>query len=161
MAINVEEFYKKYGPMVLRRCRSLLRDEHRALDAMQETFIKLLRYKDKLDDSGPSSLLYRMATNICLNMIKSDSRKPETESDEILEYIASNENIEKKTWAKDLIEKIFHTEKASTREIAVMLYVDKMTLEQTAREVGLSVSGIRKRMRLLKERVQEIREAII
>ena len=34
--INIEEYYTRYGPMVLRRCRQLLRDEDRALDAMQD-----------------------------------------------------------------------------------------------------------------------------
>ncbi len=35
-----------------------------------------------------------------------------------------------------------------------MHYVDGMTLEEVARESGLSVSGVRKRLRTLKERVR-------
>ena len=45
MAIDVEAVYRKYGPMVMRRCRQLLKDEHKALDAMQDTFVKLLQYQ--------------------------------------------------------------------------------------------------------------------
>ena len=61
MAINVEEYYKKYGPMVLRRCRTLLSNEDKALDAMQDVFIKLIKKDSDLMDNSPSSLLYRIA----------------------------------------------------------------------------------------------------
>ncbi len=57
MALDVESLYKKYGPMVLRRCRSLLLDEEQALDAMQETFVKLIRYRERLTEKAPSSML--------------------------------------------------------------------------------------------------------
>ena len=63
--------YTAYGPMVLRRCRALLRDDEDALEASQEIFVKLLEKFDRLDlESSPSSLLYRMATNHCLNRLR-------------------------------------------------------------------------------------------
>jgi RNA polymerase sigma-70 factor (ECF subfamily) len=37
--------------------------------------------------------------------------------------------------------------------IATLLYVDRLTLEEVATEVGMSVSGVRKRLRTLKERL--------
>ena len=49
--------------------------------------------------------------------------------------------------------RIFGRESASTLEIAVMHYVDRMTLDEVAREVGLSVSGVRKRLRALRARL--------
>ena len=56
------------------------------------------------------------------------------------------------------IERIFRREKPSTRVMAVLHYVDGMTLEEVAREVGLSVSGVRKRLRTLKARVKSLEE---
>ncbi len=41
MAIDVEMFYTQYGPMVLRRCRYILKDEELPLDAMQDVFIQV------------------------------------------------------------------------------------------------------------------------
>ena len=61
MAIDVEASYRSHGPMVLRRCRTLLRDEEDAVDAMQDTFLQLVRHQERLTDEGPSRLLYRMA----------------------------------------------------------------------------------------------------
>jgi RNA polymerase sigma-70 factor (ECF subfamily) len=76
--------------MVLRRCRQLLKDEDKALDAMQETFVRLL------------------------------------------------------------LDQLFGGERESTRAMATLHYVDGLTLEETAAQVGLSVSGVRKRLRGLR-----------
>jgi RNA polymerase sigma-70 factor (ECF subfamily) len=160
MILNIEEWYKKYGPMVLRRCRFLLKNEEKALDAMQDVFVNLITNSDKINDAYPSSLLYRIATNVCLNIIRSEQRHPETIDDEIFKYIADYNDPADTISANDLLDSIFRDEKSSTREIATMLYLDKMTLEQTAFQTGLSVSGVRKRMRLLKEKVSFLKEEI-
>lgn len=160
MSINIEELYKKYGPMVLRRCRFLLKNEEQAFDAMQDVFVNLISNSDKIENTYPSSLLYRIATNICLNIIRSEKRHPETIDDEVFNYIAGYDDLAETIAASDLLESIFQDEKPSTREIAVMLYVDRMTLEQTALHSGLSVSGVRKRMRVLKEKVSFLKEEI-
>jgi RNA polymerase sigma-70 factor (ECF subfamily) len=76
--IDIEEYYKKYCPMVLRRCRWLLKDEDKALDAMQDVFVLLLRNRDRLKGNYPSSLLYRIATNVCLNIIRYTGKMPFT-----------------------------------------------------------------------------------
>lgn len=160
MSINIEELYKKYGPMVLRRCRFLLRNEEKALDAMQDVFVNLITSSEKIKDTYPSSLLYRIATNVCLNIIRSEKRHPETIDDQIFNYIADYNDPSDSISANDLIDSIFRNEHPSTKEIAIMLYVDKMTLEQTAYQSGLSVSGVRKRMRVLKEKVSFLKEEI-
>ena len=154
MAINVDEYYRKYGPMVLRRCRRMLKNEDLAVDAMQDTFVQLLRYKDRLEGDAPSSLLFRMATNVCLNKIRSMNRKPEDRDEQLLAQIASFDDSEGRSIARSLLDKIFAAEKESTKTIAVMHYVDGMTLQEVADQSGLSVSGVRKRLRTLSERVQ-------
>lgn len=157
MEIDVEALYKKYGPMVLRRCRQILKDEHKAMDAMQDTFVRLLRYKRRLTAKAPSSLLYTIATNICLNIIRKESKRAHTVEDEILYQIASGDEHETRIINRFTIERIFEPEKTSTKTMAVLHYVDGMTLEEVAKEVGLSVSGVRKRLRNLKERVQKLK----
>lgn len=156
MGINVEEFYKKYGPMVLRRCRSLLKNEEQALDAMQDVFVNILKHQDRLNDSAPSSLLYTAATRICLNIIRKEKRT--VLSDEILEQAASSDNPEQKALTRHFLDRLFAREKESTRTIAVLYYRDRLTLEETARMMDMSVSGIRKRLRLLRERSLELKE---
>jgi len=149
---DVEALYRKYGPMVLRRCRSLLRDEEKASDAMQDSFVRLLRAKDSLTDEAPSSLLYCIATNVCLNVIRAERGGRGAGDQELLESIAGCDDVEAMGQARILAEGIFAREEISTRTMAVLHYVDGLTLEETAGRVGLSVSGLRKRLRGLRER---------
>ena len=156
MQIDIDAYYRKYGPMVYRRCKYLLRDEEAAMDAMQDTFVKLLRYRGRLTHQAPSSLLYTMATNVCLNKIRSKRRRPEHADADLLARIAAAENVEPRIAARSALGRLFEREKASTGTIAVLHLLDGMTLEEVAREVGMSVSGVRKRLRPLKGRLAEL-----
>jgi RNA polymerase sigma-70 factor (ECF subfamily) len=140
--------------MVLRRCRRLLRDENKAVDAMHDVFVELLRREKTLDERAPAGLLLTTATHICLNRIRSERRRPEDADDELLSRIASlDNNVESLSLARRTLDRIFGNEPGSTRLIATLLYVDRLTLEEAAAEVGMSVSGVRKRLRTLKERL--------
>jgi RNA polymerase sigma-70 factor (ECF subfamily) len=136
--------------MVLRRCRSLLRDEQQAVDAMHDVFVQLLVHRERLVDKGACSLLWRIATNVCLNKIRSRRRRPEDPQSELLAAIAAHDDAESRGVARVVDEKLFAREPVSTGTMAVMHLVDGMTLEEVAESVGLSVSGVRKRLRTLR-----------
>jgi RNA polymerase sigma-70 factor (ECF subfamily) len=159
MAVDIESFYRSHGPMVLRRCRRLLRDEAKAVDAMHDVFVEILRRKDSLDASSPAGLLLTTATHVCLNRLRSERRKPEDRDDEMLFQIAAMENTasaENRTLASRVLDRLFSGQPESTRLIAVLHYVDRLTLEEVASEVGMSVSGVRKRLRTMKERLPAV-----
>lgn len=156
MSVDVELLYRRYGPMVLRRCRALLKTEEEAVEAMQDTFVQVLRRRDRLDVTAPSSLLYTIATNTCLNRIRSRKRHPEDMDGELLERIAVAPDTEDRAWARVTLDRIFGQEQPSTRVIATLFLVDGMTWEEVAAEVGMSVSGVRKRVRTLRAHVAEL-----
>ena len=165
MALDVESHYLRYGPMVLRRCRTLLRDPAKAEDAMQDVFVSLIRNEDRLRDEAPGALLLRVATNVCLNRLRGDKRHPEDahEDDDLALRIAQADDgsggTESRTLARSVLGKLFGADDplaASTRSLAFMHLVDGMTLEEVARESRLSVSGVRKRLRGLKGRLAEL-----
>lgn len=162
MKIDVEQFYTKYGPMVLRRCRILLKNEEQALDAMQEVFVKVLQKSDVLDDRAPSSLLYTIATNVCLNELRRNRGRFVNDGNEMLETIAGYESgfkdHEDVVLTGHFLDQLFENEKETTRTMAVLHYVDGYTLEQTAEMMEMSVSGVRKRLRGLRERGLAFRE---
>ncbi len=159
LAIDVEACYRRYGPMVLRRCRFLLRDEERAVDAMHDVFVQLLDHQDELTQTAPSSLMHRMATNVCLNRLRSERRRPSDSDEALLLRIASLEDLESRTGAAAVLDRLFGREQVSTRTIAVLHLVDGMTYEEVAKEVGLSVSGVRKRLRTLRAHLQQLEAA--
>ena len=140
--------------MVLRRCRGLLGDDPQAVDAMQDVFVQLLTHRDRLTDHGASSLLYTIATNLCLNRLRSRRRRPEDpQSDSLIMQIAAADDPEARGLARGLLDRFFASEPASTGTIAVLHLLDGMTLEEVAETVGMSVSGVRKRLRTLRASV--------
>ncbi len=158
MAVDPDLLYRRFAPMVLRRCRRLLGDEEQAVEAMQDTFVEVIRKQAFLTEDAPSSLLYTIATNVCLNRLRTRRRHPVDHNDEILSSIAGTDDPAERATSLQLIDRIFASEKEQTRTIAVLHYVDGFTLEETAAAVGMSVSGIRKRLHRLRERGIAIRD---
>jgi len=149
--IDVEALYRRYGPMVLRRCRQLLKNEDLAADAMQETFVRVLRNRNSLHASYPSSLLYRIATNVCLNMMRASRRRPTVSVDPLLDGLPGQEQMEDRILDSFVLEEVFSRAKESTRRAAEMHYLEGCTLAETAAQVDLSISGVRKRLRSLRD----------
>jgi RNA polymerase sigma-70 factor (ECF subfamily) len=148
--LDIEALSARYAPMVLRRCRRLLSDEDEAMDMCQEAFVRLIERRDRLDARFPSSLLFTIATNLCLNRIRDRRRQAAPTADSILETIASLDEPAEASHARLLLDKLFRRQPASSRTIAVLHYLDGLTLEQVAEAVGMSVSGVRKRLRALR-----------
>ncbi|HET6613833.1 MAG TPA: sigma-70 family RNA polymerase sigma factor [Kofleriaceae bacterium] len=158
LPIPIESTYRRYGPMVLRRCRFMLKDEENARDAMHDVFVSLLVNEDRLDDRALSSLLFRMATHVCLNRIRSATRRKESPGDTILERIACAGDSDEHLGARSLLRRLFRHQQPSSQVIAMLYHVDGMTHAEVADEVGMSVSGVRKRLRNLRTELAELAE---
>ncbi len=150
MAVDIEAMYRGYAPMVLRRCTKLLRDPEKAVDAMQDVFVNLLRAEHRLEETRPASLLLRIATNVCLNQLRRERYRAEDGDQEKLLAIASAEEPGARSLARFLLGDLLGPELESTRVMAVMHLVDGLTLEEVGREVGLSAAGVRKRLHKLR-----------
>jgi RNA polymerase sigma-70 factor (ECF subfamily) len=148
--IDLEVYYVRYGPMVLRRCRKMLRDEQSAFDAMQEVFVKLLVHKDRLDGRYPSSLLYTIATNHCLNRLRDERRRGETVRLPLDGEIAGRPLEDPEAKLRGLLDPILKEEREDTRRMAYLYFIDGLSLEKIALEMDMSVAGIHKRLRKLR-----------
>jgi RNA polymerase sigma-70 factor (ECF subfamily) len=110
-----------------------------------------------LNADAPASLLLQIATNVCLNRLRTRARHPEEASaDDLLARIAGAGEIDGRAMARSVLARLFDRSEASTQTIAVMHLLDGLTLEEVAREVGMSVSGVRKRLRKLRAQVREL-----
>ena len=147
MAINVELYYEKYAPMVFRRCRQLLKNEEETLDAVQDVFVKLIRNQQRLRGDYPSSLLYTMATNTCLNRLRWRKHHSESSNDDVSDMLLlSTDTGYDEVDAKLIIDSILSTESEKTRVICYLYFGDNMTLAEIGAMIGLSVSGVRKHL---------------
>ncbi len=156
--IDVESLFRRYGPLVVRRCRQLLKDEDEALEVSQEVFVQLLRRRENLNVHSPSNLLYRMATNLSLNRIRDRKRKPVTNDEELLCQLASMDEPAGRLEARSVLAHLFGRHRDSSRVIAVLHFIDGLTLEEVAEKVGMSVSGVRKRLGALRQTLAGMEE---
>ncbi|GHT72940.1 hypothetical protein FACS1894124_0470 [Spirochaetia bacterium] len=124
----------------------MLGNEDDALDAVQDVFVSLVKAAGKLHGRYPSSLLYTMATNICLNRIRWKKRHTEVPHDDQGASLFSIDRFPDRLEAEQIMETILRTESESTRTICFMYHADGMTLREIGDAVGMSVSGVRKRL---------------
>ena len=152
--IDVEDYYRRFGPMVWRRCRQLLGNEEAALDALQEVFVRLMMFKDRLKGTSPSSLLFRMATNHCLNKLRDQRRQGIRQPLEQAEGRACGPEAEKDVDRRRALEAILESEEERTRQAAVLYYIDGLNLKEVSAELEMSVAGVHRRLQRLRKRIK-------
>jgi RNA polymerase sigma-70 factor (ECF subfamily) len=153
MAIDIAAWCEKYAPMIIRRCRALLRNDDDAMDAVQDVFMNLIRAKRRLKGSFPSSLLYVTATNVCLNRLRSRRREGEF-TPGMEDFFSANERGYEQADAELLVKAILEDESEKARTICFMYYADGMTLSEIGEAIGLSISGVRKRLIAFRKRAR-------
>ena len=153
MALDVEALYRRYGDLVLGRCRSLLRNEADAAEACQEVFLRLHRYQDRFrGDASPSTYLYRMTTNHCLNVLRTRRRRPE---DPVEDLVVVSDGLLDTVELRDLLTRILTDEDERTRECVIYHFLDGMTHDEVGELLGISGAAVRKRLGLFRKRVAD------
>src|SRR5438105_4321088 len=67
---EVAEAYRRFGHLVLARCRRILRDDAGAEDALQEVLVRLWRYGDGFRAADSKvAWLYRVAERVCFDQL--------------------------------------------------------------------------------------------
>ena len=157
--MDAQELFEKYWPMVLRRCRELLGDTENAVDTAQEVFVVVLDKQETFHAEHLAGLLWRIATNRCLKVLRSyANRYGARDAESLLERIAYSGDMGAKVESRGILRKLFERHPESSRTIAVLHLMDGMTLEETAAVMKMSVSGVRKRLRALRKTLAELEE---
>jgi RNA polymerase sigma-70 factor (ECF subfamily) len=153
---DFETLYEKYFPMVLRRCRDMLKNEDDAFDTAQNVFERALEARSRMAGriEYPSSFLYTIATRLCLNRIRKEKRRADRTAPEGFneDSFPCRDPGFDETEAQVMVEGILKSESEDTRALLYMYYADGMTLEETGKVIGLSTSGVRKRIMTFKKR---------
>ena len=132
----------------------MLGDEQHAREAMQDVFVQILRRRETVEDKGLGGLLYRTATNVCLNRLRSRERKPRFSAGELIAQLPSTARDDDRVEAREMLRTALEEHPESSATIVMLHLHDGLTLEQTARMVGMSVSGVRHRLRVLRSTLE-------
>lgn len=156
---QVAELYASLGPAVYRRCLKLLRDRDEARDATQDVFMKLVRDMDRLQDRETvMPWIYRVATNHCLNVIRSRRRAGENVSveEDVLDLAPADPSGATTYPDRALARAVLAQFDEDTQAVAVGVLVDGMEHEELARVLGVSRKTIQRRLDRFLTRAREL-----
>ncbi len=154
MSLDVEKLYRRYGDMVLGRCRSLLGNDAEAQEAMQEVFLKVHRYQHSFrGEASPTTYLFKVTTTTCLNRMRTRRRKPEELYDEP-PPIQCEDTMLSSSDTRDLLRQVMDLADEGTQQAILYHYVDGMTHREVGEVLGISAAAVRKRISTFRNRLK-------
>lgn len=144
-AIELVEVYARYGPLVLRRARAILRDPDEAKDAMQEVFVRVVERRSELgSEASALHWMYRVTTNLCLNRLRQRRLHPVLDDPEAI--LALVDGRAGASADRSAVIALLDGTDDVTRQIAIYCYLDEMSLEEVAGLVGYSRKTVAKKL---------------
>lgn len=144
--MDVEGLYRRYGDMVLGRCRTLLGNDADAQEACQEVFLRLHRYREAFrGEASPSTYLFKVTTSTCLNKRRTRKRRREDDCNEPLVVPVVDSSLATHH-VRDLVERVLAEADERTRLVVIYHYLDGMTYEEVGELLDLSAAAVRKRV---------------
>lgn len=143
----LDELVAFYYPAILRYCLWHMPDRESALDATQETFLKLVRFLGQYEHKGAfRAFLYRIAANTCIDM-KRKRAVTEPLSEVISEAVCVPEcgyqTVEDR---QQLATALTHLDN-DMRELILLRYGQELTMREIADITGLPLRTVQTRLR--------------
>lgn len=139
---SLDELVGLYYPEIFRYCIWHTRDRFTAEDAVQETFLKAVRYLDRAEYFGNfRAFLYRIATNTCIDLWR--KRNPE-ELDEELPFCEAGFSQAESDEDLEILLKGLDGE---LREIVLLRFAQELTLREIAECTGTPLRTVQSRLR--------------
>jgi RNA polymerase sigma factor (sigma-70 family) len=149
-----EALVRRYAPLVWGVCRRVLQDEHEAEDVFQGTFLVLVRKAASLDRSGPlGNWLYTVAYHLALKAraLGARRRTQESEAVEMLEAPTDSDASE----LNAVLDHELNRLPGKYRDPLVLCYLQGLTNEEAARELGWPSGSMSRHLLRGKELLRE------
>jgi RNA polymerase sigma-70 factor (ECF subfamily) len=152
-ADEVSDVYRRYGALLGRRCRLLLRDDALAEDAVHELLATLLHRGEGLRESAsPYKWLCRAAERASLDLLRRRKRVRDALPIDDVDVLgpAPGADVEARRAVLESLERLVPEEQS----LAIMLFVDGMTQSEAADELGVSRVTVNKRAQQIRDRLR-------
>ena len=146
-------------------CLRMLRSRDDAMDALQETMLRAYKGIERFrDDAKLSTWLYRIADNVCLDMLRARKRRPSTSLDVLSEAgfdvpVDRAEQPEARALRAEQIRTLYRAlDKLGPkhRSILVLRELQELEYEQISGVVGISVGTVKSRLFRARRELQKI-----
>jgi RNA polymerase sigma factor (sigma-70 family) len=148
-AFNV--LVERHGPMVLAVCGRVLRDPHDAQDAFQATFLVLVRKAGAIHKrESIADWLHGVARRVSARARADLARRRSVERRAVTRTLITYQPSRPEVDARDEVEHLPH----DLRAPVVLCYLQGLTHEQTARQLGWPVGTVRSRLARARSRLR-------
>ena len=143
--------YDRHQRMVYRTALAIAGDAEAAADLLQDVFLRLHRFVDKVDPSRPlEPWLYRMTTNLTYDWVKQRNRWPKPLED-LADWIAGSsknspyETVERKDeWEQ--VRKAIAALPLIQRVVIVLYYLNDLSVQEISDILTLPVGTVKSRL---------------
>jgi RNA polymerase sigma-70 factor (ECF subfamily) len=170
-----EEIVRRHSPRVFQIASRFFRQRELVEEAAQEAFLKAYTQLSTYEGRGSfEGWLTRLTTNLCLNLLRSNRRRPEaivadlTEDEgEWLDHQLSDlsavrhQSSERGRVAADLAEKVLSEMSADDRLVLMSLDGDDLSVKEVAAMTGWSEAKVKTRASRARRRMREAVEALL
>jgi RNA polymerase sigma-70 factor (ECF subfamily) len=152
---ELADLYRRFGFLLQRRCRTLLRDEAAAADALQDAFVKFIRAGDALREAeNPVAWMYRVVDRCCFDQLRRAKRRRAEPIEDHEDAAGSHPGVDHEARNAALL--ILHELTEPEYEVAVLAYVDGVNQTEIAARLGLSRPTIWKRLTAVREHAARV-----
>jgi RNA polymerase sigma-70 factor, ECF subfamily len=157
---SFEDCYRKVFPLVLAKCRRMLRGDADAVDVAQEVFVRLWRHRELIDDHvALTAWLYKTSTRLVI-----DRARQRSLSQESLRHLAlgledaGGMDTEARVSSRRQLRSVLDACPPGELEAAILSRLDRLTHPEIAELVGASERTVRRLLGRFDERVSALRQ---
>jgi len=169
----LEMLFERYGEMIRRHLARMAGDSAVAQDLLQETFLRVWTRAAQWDGRGSfKAWLYRIATNLALNHLRSMRRRKEQPLEIAGEWDSDADDYVSPAWAidaaapepEDVLEMAERHERyrrlvdrlpEEKREVLHLVHEVEMSLQDAADELGIPEGTVKSRLYYAKQRLAQ------
>jgi len=149
---DLVRMYTELGYVLHRRCLAYLGEPSAAQDAVQEVFVRAMAGASAFrGDSSSRTWLCRIADHLCIDLVRRRRRNPVSPLDgrapgsmgAVVQALPSGQE------ATVAVRQLFDGLGADAKRLAVLYYLDELTQEEIASELGVSRRTVGKRLKAL------------
>jgi RNA polymerase sigma-70 factor (ECF subfamily) len=156
MTPEFDDAYRRYFPLLVRKCARMLGDTHEAEDIAQEAFLRLHGAPVLLADPRTvTAWLYRTSTHLALDRLRARGRRPALL--EALEHAASTTSPEGELSLRGLWSELLRKVPQAELEAALLRHADGLSQQEIAEVLGIHERTVRRLLSQFEARAQRLR----
>ena len=153
---QIDRLHDQFAGVLYDKCFRFLGDRLEAEDAVQDTFVRAyLALKRFRKDSPPQPWLFRIATNVCLNKLRTRRRKGLVPIPDIDKARFTPANQMDLVTLRQTIQYLERTIDHRSLEIFIAYYLDGANQVEIAQSLGISRRAVVKRLSRLKNHLKQ------